>query len=138
MAATDDVCTKRGDAVLACGLQHAQRSLDGRPDELVLVLGLGNGKGGRQMRHGSTVARGCIPAAVGQQIGLDEFEAACIGMGAKCPAYFIGLDLRADRAAHAIARFEKSHSTMLGDEPGDPGDEHCFWSWLPLMIAVIS
>jgi hypothetical protein len=109
--------------------QHAQRPLDGRPDQLVLVAGRCRGEGGGHVQHRVHAVDGRRPASVVGEVGLDELQLA-----AELPQ--VGdprrVGERADGAADRVAVREQVGDAVPGDEPGRAGDQHCGHLVLPI------
>jgi len=114
------------DAGVARGPQHSQRTVDGRPDQVVLVLGLGEREGGGNVLD--IVASGdCLgPASILVEIGGGEGQPVEIfrpGLRERI-AHRLFLGQRPHRRAHIVPRLEQLQDDVPADKARSTRDQN--------------
>ena len=105
------------------GPQHAQRALDRRADQFLLVPGLLRGERRGDVQHVGAAGDGRVPAGVRLQVRRHELEPRDVGMVAERGLHVRTAGQRAHGAAHAVAGLKHLDRAVLCDEAGDTGDQ---------------
>jgi len=108
------------------GAQHAERAVDRRADQFVLVLGLGDREGGGDMLDIVASRDRLCPAIVLLEIGRGEGQPVEIGRAGagERVAHRLLLGQRAHGSPHLVPRFQQLQDDMPADEAGSPSHQN--------------
>ena len=114
------------DLRVARRLQHAQRAVARRHDQLVFVLRRGGRHRRRDVDHVVAAGHGLAPAVVVKQVRLEERQAVVAANSAgrdRRPDLTLALSA-AHRRTDVVPCLEQLHDDVTGNEPGASRDEN--------------